>query len=152
MSEGEPPRISELHTPGVIPPDIKAFNRALIAEWRANGGRLSGGMAKSQLILLTTIGVRSGEPRTVVLGYGRHGDELVAIASNNGAARHPSWYLNLLASPTAIVELGPEKFEVRMRTARPEEREELVKAVPYLESQQKLTEREIPLVVFERIE
>jgi deazaflavin-dependent oxidoreductase (nitroreductase family) len=131
---------------------MKAFNRALIEEWRANDGRLSGPMAGRNLILLTTTGARSGEPRTTVLGFGRHGDRLVAIASNNGAPAHPAWYVNLLANPTATVELGAEMFEVRARTASPDEREEFSKAVPYLESQQKLTKREIPIVVLERIE
>jgi len=129
---------------------MKAFNRDLIEEWRANDGQLSGRMAGRNLILLTTIGVRSGEPRTVVLGFGRHGDSIVAIASNNGAPSDPAWYHNLLGRPTATVELGPDRFEVRWRTARPEERSELAKTVPYLESQQQLTEREIPIVVLER--
>ncbi|TMB99225.1 MAG: nitroreductase family deazaflavin-dependent oxidoreductase [Chloroflexi bacterium] len=133
-----------------IPQDMKAFNRDLIEEWRANDGQLSGRMAGRNLILLTTIGVRSGEPRTVVLGFGRHGDSIVAIASNNGAPSDPAWYHNLLGRPTATVELGPDRFEVRWRTARPEERSELAKTVPYLESQQQLTEREIPIVVLER--
>ena len=136
----------------VIPQDMKAFNRAIVQEWRANAGRLSGPMAGRNLILLTTTGARSGQPGTVVLGFGRNGDNLVAIASNNGAPAHPAWYLNLLADPVASVELGAEKFDVRARTARPDEREELAKAVPYLESQQKLTERRIPLVILERIE
>jgi len=129
---------------------MKAFNRDLIEEWRANDGQLSGRMAGRNLILLTTIGVRSGEPRTVVLGFGRHGDSIVAIASNNGAPSDQAWYHNLLGRPTATVELGPDRFEVRWRTARPEERSELAKTVPYLESQQQLTEREIPIVVLER--
>ena len=135
-----------------IPPDMKAFNRALIEEWRANNGQLSGRMAGRNLILLTTTGARSGEPRTAVLAFGRHGDRIVTIASNNGAPAHPAWYLNLLARPTATVELGPDKFEVRARTAEPEERPGLANAVPYLESQQQLTEREIPIVVLERVE
>ena len=135
-----------------IPQDLKAFNRALIEEWRANNGQLSGRMAGRNLILLTTTGARSGEPRTTVLAFGRHGDHIVAIASNNGAVTHPAWYRNLLAHPIATVELGPEKFGVRARTADPEERGALAKAVPYLESQQRLTEREIPIVVLERVE
>ncbi len=135
-----------------IPPDMKAFNRALIEEWRANDGRLSGRMAKSQLILLTTTGAKSGQPHTAVMGYVRHGDRLLAIASNNGAPRHPDWYFNLLAAPTATVELGSEMFDVRVRTARQDEREELGQLIPYFASQQKLTEREIPIVVLERIE
>ena len=131
---------------------MKAFNRALIEEWRANNGKLSGRMAGRNLMLLTTTGARSGEPRTAVLAFGRHGDDFVAIASNNGARAHPAWYLNLLAHPRATVELGPEQFEVDARTAGQEERESLAKAVPYLESQQRLTEREIPIVVLERVE
>ncbi len=136
----------------VIPQDMKAFNRAIVQEWRANAGRLSGPMAGRNLILLTTTGARSGQPRTIVVGFGRNGDNLVAIASNNGAPAHPAWYLNLLADPVATVELGADKFDIRARPARPDEREELAKAVPYLESQQQLTEREIPLVILERIE
>jgi len=131
---------------GAIPPDMKAFNRAVIEEFRANHGRLSGPLAKSQVILLTTIGARSGEPRTIVVGYRPRGDELVAIASDNGAPNDPKWYRNLLANPIATVELGAERFEVRARTARPDEREELTKLVSYVESQQNLTEREIPIL------
>jgi deazaflavin-dependent oxidoreductase (nitroreductase family) len=131
---------------------MKAFNRALIDEWRAHDGQLSGRMAGRNLILLTTTGARSGEPRTVVLAFGRHGGDIVAIASNNGAASHPAWYLNLLERPAATVELGPDRFDVRARTAKPEERAALGRAVPYLESQQQLTEREIPIVVLERVE
>jgi deazaflavin-dependent oxidoreductase (nitroreductase family) len=131
---------------------MKAFNRALIEEWRANNGQLSGRMAGRNLILLTTTGARSGEPRTTVLAFGRHGDHIVAIASNNGAPVHPAWYRNLQKRPTATVEIGTDRFEVRARTARPDERESLAKVVPYLASQQQLTEREIPIVVLERVE
>ena len=126
-----------------IPRDMGAFNKALISEFRANHGQLSGPMAGRSVLLLTTKGRRSGQPRTTVVGYGRQGDRLVVIASNNGAPAAPAWYHNLVAHPAATVELGPEKFEVRASTAPPGERDELGKAVPYLESQQKLTEREI---------
>jgi deazaflavin-dependent oxidoreductase (nitroreductase family) len=135
----------------VIPPDMKAFNEKLIAEFRANHGQLSGPHGGRSLLLLTTEGARSGKPRTTVLGYGRHGDRLVVIASNNGAPAAPSWYRNLLAHPTAIVELGPESFEVRATTAEHGARDELAKTVPYLAQQQKLTDREIPFVVLERV-
>lgn len=130
---------------------MKAFNEKLIAEFRANRGQLSGPMAGRSLLLLTTTGARSGKPRSIVLGFGRRGDQLVVIASDNGAAAAPAWYHNLLAHPTATIELGPDRFEVRATTAAPEERAELAKAVPYLAQQQTLTEREIPIVVFERV-
>jgi deazaflavin-dependent oxidoreductase (nitroreductase family) len=143
--------MSERPKPPAIPTDMKAFNRAVIAEHRANAGKLSGPMAGRTVLLLTTTGARSRQPRTTVTGYGRAGEKYVVIASNNGAPSHPFWYLNLLANPVATVEVGPEKFEVRASTARPDEREELAKVVPYLESQQKLTDREIPLVILERV-
>jgi deazaflavin-dependent oxidoreductase (nitroreductase family) len=130
---------------------MKTFNAEVIAEFHANHGRFVGPMEGRGVLILTTTGARSGEPRSVVLGYGRHGGWLVAIASDNGAPKAPAWYYNLLAHPTATIELGPEPFEVRARTAGPEEREELAKALPYLAQQQRLTAREIPIVVFERL-
>lgn len=69
----------------------------------------------------------------------------------NGAPKAPAWYQNLVAHPTATIELGSERFEVRATTAGPDEREELVKAVPYLKQQQSLTKRELPIVVFEPV-
>src|SRR5580704_16573217 len=94
--------------PPPIPSDMKEFNRGVIAEFRANAGQLSGPMAGRTVLLLTTEGVRSGQPRTTVVGFGRHDDDYVVIASNNGAESHPAWYRNLLANPTATVEVGPE--------------------------------------------
>ena len=134
-----------------MPSDMKAFNAKVIADFRANHGKFTGPMAGRGVLILTTTGARTGKERSTVLGYGRDGDRLVVIASDNGAPAAPAWYHNLLARPIARVELGPEPFQVRARTARPEERDELAKAVPYLEQQQGLTEREIPLVVLERI-
>ena len=134
-----------------IPPDMREFNRKVTAEFRANGGELSGQMAGRSLILLTTEGARSGEPRTTVLGYGRDRDRFIVIASDNGAPEDPAWYRNLLANPIGKVEAGAEKFEVRAATAGPEERSSLAATVPWLESQQKLTSREIPVVVLEPV-
>src|SRR5260370_31532383 len=67
-----------------IPPDMKAFNDKVIAEFRANHGKLSGPLAASHLLLLTTTGAKSRAQRTIVLGYRRHGDDYIAIASDNG--------------------------------------------------------------------
>jgi len=137
-------------SPGQIPTDMKAFNQNLIKEFRANRGQLSGQMAGRSLLLLTTTGAKSRKERTAVLGFGKDGNRYVVIASGNGAPEHPAWYVNLLANPIATVEAGPEKVKVRARTARPDERERLTPLVPYIVSQQKLTSREIPIVVLER--
>jgi deazaflavin-dependent oxidoreductase (nitroreductase family) len=130
---------------------MRAFNETVITEHRANAGKLSGMMEGRTILLLTTTGRRSGEQRTVVLGYGRLGDRLVVIASDNGAPSAPAWYRNLLADPSAVVELGAEKFKVRATTAGPSERAQLGQVIPYLEGQQKLTEREIPVVALDRV-
>jgi len=133
-----------------IPADMKAFNAKLIAEFRANKGQLSGQLAKSKLLLLTTTGARSKQPRTTVVGYRRRGDQYIVIASNNGAPGSPGWFFNLLAHPVATVEVGAERFDVRAAVAAPEDRPELTKLIEYLERQQELTGREIPIVVLER--
>jgi len=135
--------------PVSMPSDMRAFNRAIIAEFRANGGQLSGPMAGRSLLLLTTTGARSGQPRTTVLGYGRDGDRFVVIASDNGAPSHPAWYRNLLADPNATVELGADTIPVRAATAPADAREHLAAAVPWYRSQQELTTREIPLVILQ---
>ena len=137
--------------PPQIPSDMNAFNQKVIEEFRANRGEISSGpLAGRHVMLLTTTGAKSGKESTVVLGFGKDGDRYVIIASANGAHSHPAWYHNLLARPIATVEIGAEKFKARARTARPEEREKLKPAVPYIEQQQTLTKREIPLVVLER--
>ncbi len=130
---------------------MRALNRQIIQEFRATKGQLSGRMAGRQLMLLTTTGARSGEPRTAVVGYRKSGDIFVVIASDNGAAANPAWYVNLLANPNATVEVGPEKLNVRARTVKGKERDRLAKLVEYLEPQQKLTARKIPVVALERV-
>lgn len=134
------------------PPDQKAFNRQIINEFRANKGQLSGPMAGRQVLLLTTKGVRSGEPRTTVIGYRRSGDVYVVIAAANGAPEDPAWYRNLVADPNATIEVGPAKIRVRARTAEGEERERLAKVVEYLGPQQEKTARTIPVVALEPVE
>ncbi len=134
-----------------IPPDMKEFNRKLVEEFRASKGQLAGPMAGRQLLLLTTKGARSGQPKTVVIGYRMAGDEIVAIGSNNGAEGDPQWYRNLQADPHATVEVGDKKFEIRARITDGAEREEKGKVIDYLERQQALTQRQIPVVVLERV-
>src|SRR5260370_1135807 len=112
MSPDEP---TQRKPPVEIPNDMNAFNRTLIEEFRANRGQLSGVLASSQLMLLTTTGARSGKERTTVIGYRKDGERLVAIASGNGAPSDPAWYLNLQARPIATAEVGSDKFKVRVR-------------------------------------
>jgi len=134
-----------------IPTDMKAFNAQLIAEFRANHGKLTGPMAGArQPLLLTTTGRRTGQPRTVVLGFRMDGERYLVIASDNGSDSAPHWFRNLQAQRHATVEAGPEKFEVTWRVAGPDERPRFAQLIDYFERQQALTSREIPIVVLER--
>jgi deazaflavin-dependent oxidoreductase (nitroreductase family) len=88
--------------------DIAEINRSVIAQFRA-GGPIEG-MQRDRLLLLTTTGRHSGTARTSPMMFHRAGDQLVVIASNMGAPRHPDWYLNLVADPRVTVEIGDESY------------------------------------------
>jgi deazaflavin-dependent oxidoreductase (nitroreductase family) len=133
-----------------MPSDMKAYNEKIIKDFRANKGQMTGEMAGRTVMLLTTTGTKSGELKTVVLGFGKEGESYVVIASNNAAPADPGWYRNLQKKPEATVEIGAEKLKVKARTARGAERERMKSLLPYFESQQKQTSRELPLVILER--
>ena len=133
-----------------LPSDMRAFNNKLITEFRANGGTLSGQMANSKLLLLTTTGARSGQPHVTPVGYVRDGKRYAVIAANAGAHMHPDWYHNLLAQPRVSVEVGSERFAATARVATGDERARLIATIAYFAAQQEKTAREIPVVVLER--
>ncbi len=136
--------------------EITDFNRALIAEFRANGGTVTGPFEHAPLLLLTTTGAKSGLPRTSPVVYTTDGDRLVVIASMGGAPTHPAWYHNLVANPTVTVELPGEQFEARAVPAQDDERARLYRAqadlMPTFDEYQQKTNREIPVVVLERLD
>lgn len=131
------------------------FNTNLINEFRANNGKVGGSFAGAPLMLLTTTGAKSGQPRTAPLVHTTDGDRLVIIASKGGADTNPDWYHNLVANPTATVELPDETFTVRARIADDEERERLYSAqaalMPNFAEYERNTSRQIPVFVLERI-
>ncbi len=132
------------------------YNQQLIAKFRANGGKVTGQFAKSPLLLLTTAGAKSGQPRTHPVVYTRDGDRLIIIASKGGAPTNPDWYHNLVAHPEATVELGGETFPVRAIIPAGEERERLFNQtgaqMPMFHQYQRNTTRQIPVVVLERVD
>ena len=135
--------------------DPKQFNQDLIAEYRANDGKVTGMFAGAPLLLLTTTGAKSGQLRTSPLVHTTDGDRLVVIASKGGAPTHPDWYHNLMANPEATVELGTDRFQVRASFPQGEERERLYNQqaaqMPNFAEYQKNTTRQIPVVVLERV-
>lgn len=93
--------------------------------YRLSGGRIGGRIGRAPVLLLTTTGRRSGQPRTAPVVYLADGERFVVIGSNAGNDRVPAWALNLKASPRAEVEVGRRRIPVRARVAEGEERAEL---------------------------
>ncbi|HZP30224.1 MAG TPA: nitroreductase family deazaflavin-dependent oxidoreductase [Acidimicrobiia bacterium] len=91
--------------------DVGDFNRKLVEEFRANGGKLSGAFGQVPMLLLTTTGRKSGRRHTTPLAYRPEGDAIYVFGSFAGGPRHPAWYHNLVANPDVTVEVGPETFE-----------------------------------------
>jgi len=130
------------------------WNRQIIEEFHANGGKVGGPFEGATLLLLTTTGAKSGLSRTTPLVYLPDGERLVIFASKAGAPTSPDWYYNLVAHPTVTVEVGTEKFNATATVVSGEERDRLyaqqaAKAPGFAEYQQKTT-RVIPVVVLER--
>jgi deazaflavin-dependent oxidoreductase (nitroreductase family) len=137
------------------------FNAAVIAEFRAHAGKVGGYFEGANLLLLHTTGAKSGQPRVNPLVYAREGAgeaaRLVVAASKGGAPSHPDWYYNLLAHPSATVEVGTEHFPVRATIVAEEpQRSELYALLVahrsgFAEYEQKTT-RQIPIILLERSE
>lgn len=130
------------------------FNARVIEEFRANGGKVGGRFAGRPMLLLTTIGAKTGQPRTSPLVYTLDGDRVVIIASKGGAPTNPAWFHNLVANPDVTVEIGTERFEARAIIPDRAERDRLFDAqaaiMPGFRDYQENTERLIPVIVLER--
>lgn len=136
--------------------EFENFNRNLIQEFRANRGVILDGPFKSApILLLTTVGKRSGQPRVHPLAYTRDGDRYVVIASKGGAPTNPDWFVNLVANPEVTVEVGAQRFAARATPAEGDERDRLFQAqakrMPGFAEYQRNTTRRIPVVVLERL-
>ncbi len=134
---------------------VNEFNRNLIAEFRANDGTLTGPFAGAPMLLLTTTGAKSGRKHTTPLVYQKVGDAIVVFGSKGGAPTHPAWYHNLVANPVVTVEVPGETFDATARTAVGEERDRIWSAqkelMPGFAEYEAKTDREIPVVVLERV-
>jgi deazaflavin-dependent oxidoreductase (nitroreductase family) len=114
------------------PPDIetsKAFNDKVAEEFRANKGKVGGAFEGNELLLLTTTGAKSGQPRVAPLSCKRIDGKLFIIGGYGGADVHPVWVHNLRADPRARVELAGESFDVTARELPPDEREDIIPKV-----------------------
>jgi deazaflavin-dependent oxidoreductase (nitroreductase family) len=134
---------------------VTDWNQKIIEEFRANEGRVGGPFEGATMLLLHTIGAKSGQERVNPLVYLPDGDRWVIIASKGGAPTHPDWYYNVLANPDVEIEVGTETIPVHATDivddaehdalyARQVERRESFAG--YV----KMTDRRIPVIALER--
>lgn len=130
------------------------WNTQIINEFRANEGKVGGQFAGAPLLLLTTVGAKSGQHRTNPVMYLPDGDRLLVFASKAGAPTNPDWYHNLVANPRVTVEVGNEKFEADTEVLQGEERDrvyaEQASRYPGFAEYQESTSRIIPVVALHR--
>jgi deazaflavin-dependent oxidoreductase (nitroreductase family) len=135
-------------------PDMNDWNRQMIEEFRANGGKVGGMWEGRPLLLLTTTGAKSGQRRTSPVMYLRDGERLLVFASKGGAPTSPDWYHNLLAHPEVTVEVGNETYDAIATPLTGEERDRLyaqwAQMYPQFGEYQKNTTRKIPVIALER--
>jgi deazaflavin-dependent oxidoreductase (nitroreductase family) len=134
---------------------VAEFNAEIVAEFRARGGRVSGPLAGTPLMLVHHIGARSGIERVVPLAYLRRPDgQFVIIASDGGSPRHPAWYYNLKANPKVRVEVGTQTFLVVAEeldtAARTAAWPTIVDQAPAAGKFQEMTMRTIPVFILTR--
>ena len=133
------------------------FNQRIVEEFRANDGKVGAPFAGLPLVLLHHTGAKSGLERVNPLAYQRLGDDSFAIfASKGGATTNPDWFHNLMANPSASIEIGRERYDVTARVATDEERQRIWEAQKqafpnFAEYETTAGGREIPVVVLDRI-
>jgi len=129
-------------------------NKAIIDEFRANGGKVGGGFTGKSLLILHTSGARSGLERVNPVAYVTDGDRFVIIASKSGSPTNPGWYYNILAHPLFTVEVGTEKFQVKATVSAEPDRtrlyDKMVAMMPIFAEHRQKTKRVIPVIVLVR--
>ena len=135
--------------------DPAAWTRNLIADMREHGGRPSAGpMAGKPLIVLTSIGAKTGEPRTAIVTYHKDGDRWAIAASKGGDPKNPQWFYNLKAHPDVTIEVDNQQVPVHAVFTSGAERDRLwndhVAQLPEFGEYPKKTDRVIPMILLER--
>jgi deazaflavin-dependent oxidoreductase (nitroreductase family) len=134
----------------------KDWNKAIIEEFRANGGKVGGMFAGRTLLLLHTTGAKSGQPRINPVAYVKDGDRFVIIASKGGAPTNPDWYYNLVAHPDVTVEVGTEQLHVHATVVEEPDRtrlyQQMVAMMPGFAEYEQKTTRKIPVFILTRVE
>jgi deazaflavin-dependent oxidoreductase (nitroreductase family) len=132
----------------------RRFNAAFIEEYRRTGGKVPGELGDVDILLLTAMGAKSGEPRTVPVGFHRIDGRLCILASMGGADKNPPWYYNVVANPDVTVELGDEQFAATAVVTEGADRDHLFGVVcermAVFADYQQRTDRLIPVIELRR--
>ena len=130
------------------------WNRGVIEEFRNNGGKVGGGFEGALLLLLHTVGAKSGQPRVNPVMYLPDGDRWIVFASKAGAPTSPDWYHNLVANPEVSIEVGTDTIPVTATFAQGDERDQLYSRqaalYPQFAEYERSTTRRIPVVTLTR--
>ncbi len=133
--------------------DMGDFNAGIIDEFRANEGKVGGNFESAPLLLLTTVGAKSGKARVNPLMYLEEGGRRYIFASKGGAPSNPDWYYNLVANPKASIEVGSEAVEVVATPIEEGERSriyaEQARRYPGFAEYQAKADRVIPVVALD---
>ena len=132
-------------------PDPAAFENDLIADMRANGGVVTAGpLAGHPLLIMTSRGAKTGQPRRAILTFTRDGVDYVVAASKGGAPTDPAWLRNLQADPVVTVEAEARTFQARASITDEADRDRLwghhVEALPQFAEYPEKSGRVIPMV------
>jgi deazaflavin-dependent oxidoreductase (nitroreductase family) len=134
--------------------DVNDFNAGIIKEFRANAGKVGGPFEGASLVLLTTVGAKSGQTRVVPVVYRSDGGRIYVFASKAGAPTNPDWYYNLLANPEITIEVGSDTYDVRATVIEGDERDRIyadhAAEFPGFAEYQAKTDRIIPVVALDR--
>lgn len=126
------------------------YNQQVIAEFRANGGKVGGRFEGAPMVLVSHKGAKSGVVRTTPLVCSLDGDDVVIIASMGGAPTNPAWYHNLVANPQVTVEFGTDQYEATAVETTGDERQRLWDAqaaiMPFFNDYAAKTQRVIPVL------
>jgi deazaflavin-dependent oxidoreductase (nitroreductase family) len=140
----------------LVRPSVKLLARIHLSLLRRSRGGIGRHLFDGRMILLTTVGRRTGRERTTPLAYMRHGDSLVVAASCAGSDRHPDWWLNLQRQPLAVIEMAGVKSAVHAHQAEnfmlSRLTHEFKESYPQMHFYQKMSPREIPLIVLRPIQ
>ena len=130
---------------------FRLFTRLHVILYRLSGGRIGGSMSDVQILLLESVGRKTGKKRATPLAYIRDGDNYVVTASNGGEPHHPGWYYNLHSQPQTFIQVMDQRISVEAEQANPDECRhlwaELVKTNPRFDEYQRQTAREIAMFI-----